>query len=93
MLSASTSQTGAPPSRELDQLAPFVRNSADGERELVTARLGHGPPQYGGQPVTNIRNVMSPHSGDGWGRRSAASCPRHREYADTKPRKTPTGLR
>ena len=45
-----------------DQLAPIVRNSADGERELVMARWGMpGPPQFGGQPVTNIRNVASPH--------------------------------
>ena len=45
-----------------DQLAPIVRNSADGERELVMARWGMpGPPQFGGQPVTNIRNVSSPH--------------------------------
>ena len=39
-----------------DQLAPIVRNSTDGERELVMARWGMpGPPQLGGQPVTNIR--------------------------------------
>jgi putative SOS response-associated peptidase YedK len=56
-----------------DQLAPIVRNSADGravmarakpvaDRELVLARWGMpGPPQYGGQPVTNIRHVASPH--------------------------------
>jgi putative SOS response-associated peptidase YedK len=44
-----------------DQLAPIVRNSADGERELVVARWGMpGPPQFGGQPVTNVRNVSSP---------------------------------
>jgi hypothetical protein len=31
-----------------------VRNSVDGERELVMARWGiPGPPQFGGQPVTN----------------------------------------
>ena len=45
-----------------DQLAPIVRNTADRERELVMARWGMpGPPQFGGQPVTNIRNVSSPH--------------------------------
>ncbi|HZZ24993.1 MAG TPA: hypothetical protein VFE60_21555 [Roseiarcus sp.] len=45
-----------------DQLAPIVRNSADGERELVIGRLGMpGPSQFGGQPFTNIRNVSSPH--------------------------------
>jgi hypothetical protein len=35
-----------------DQMAPIVHNSADGEREVVTARSGMlGPPQYGGVPV------------------------------------------
>jgi putative SOS response-associated peptidase YedK len=44
-----------------DQLAPIVRNSVDGERELVMARWGMpGPPQFGGQPVPNIHNVASP---------------------------------
>jgi putative SOS response-associated peptidase YedK len=48
--------------RPSDQLAPIVRNSADGERELVVARWGMpGPLQFGGQPVPNIRNVASPH--------------------------------
>ena len=45
-----------------DQMAPIVRNSVDGERELVVARWGMpGPLQFGGQPVTTIRNVASPH--------------------------------
>jgi hypothetical protein len=45
-----------------DQMAPIVRNGADGERELVMARWGvPGPPQFGGAPITNIRNVGSPH--------------------------------
>ena len=45
-----------------DQLTPIVRNSTDGGRELVMARWGMpGPPQFGDQPVTNIRNVSSPH--------------------------------
>jgi putative SOS response-associated peptidase YedK len=39
-----------------DQLAPIVRVGADGERELDLARSGMpGPPQFGDQPVTNIR--------------------------------------
>jgi hypothetical protein len=43
-------------------MAPIVRNGADGERELVMARWGMpGPPQFGGAPITNIRNVGSPH--------------------------------
>ena len=45
-----------------DQMAPIVRNGADGERELVMARWGMpGPPQFGGAPITNICNVGSPH--------------------------------
>ena len=45
-----------------DEIAPICRNGADGERELVMARWGMpGPPQFGGAPITNIRNVGSPH--------------------------------
>jgi putative SOS response-associated peptidase YedK len=45
-----------------DQMAPIVRTGIDGQRELVMARwCMPGPPQYGGQPVTNIRNAKSPH--------------------------------
>ena len=45
-----------------DQMAPIVRYGPDGERELVMARWGMpGPPQFGGAPITNIRNVGSPH--------------------------------
>lgn len=53
-----------------------------------------GPPAFSGAPVTNIRNVRSPH----W---RAWLTPQHRcvvpftsfcEYADTRPRKTPTWL-
>jgi hypothetical protein len=44
-----------------DQMASIVRNAEDGNRELVHARWGMpGPVQYGGAPVTNIRNVSSP---------------------------------
>ena len=44
-----------------DQMAPIVRNGANGERELVMARWGMpGPPQFGGAPITNIRNVGKP---------------------------------
>ncbi|ABE37250.1 protein of unknown function DUF159 [Rhodopseudomonas palustris BisB5] len=43
-----------------DGLAPIVR--AAGERELTMMRWGMpGPPQFGGIPVTNIRNTKSPH--------------------------------
>src|SRR5215831_1361608 len=58
-----------------DQMAPIVRRGADGERELVMARWGMpGPPQFGSQPVTNIRNVKSPH----WRRWLGAGEPLHR---------------
>jgi putative SOS response-associated peptidase YedK len=76
-----------------DFLAPIARNAPDGVRELMMARWGMpGPPAYGGAPVTNIRNVESPH----W---RAWLKPENRcvvpftsfcEFADTKPRKTPT---
>ncbi len=81
------------PSIYPDQLAPIVRPGIDGERELVMARWGMpGPPQFGGQPVTNIRNVKSPHW-RGWlrkGSRCIVPATSFCEYADTKPRKTPT---
>jgi putative SOS response-associated peptidase YedK len=55
--------------------------------------MGHArPPQFGGQPVTNIRNVASPHW-RGWlsGRnRCLVPATSFCEYEDTKPRKTPT---
>ncbi|VVT32925.1 SOS response-associated peptidase [Rhizobium sp. EC-SD404] len=50
-----------------DYPAPIVRNGADGERELVTARWGMPSPQFVlkgkkvDSGVTNIRNVKSPH--------------------------------
>lgn len=76
-----------------DYLAPVVRNAPDGACELAMLRWGMpGPPQFGGAPITNIRNVKSPHW-RGW------LAPKNRcvvpftsfcEYADTKPRKTPT---
>jgi putative SOS response-associated peptidase YedK len=75
-----------------DQIAPIVRNDIDGERELVMARSGmSGPPQYGGAPVTNIRNLESPHWRGWLGRRNRCLVPATSfcEYADTKPRKTP----
>lgn len=75
-----------------DGLAPVVR-SADGERELTMMRWGMpGPPQFGGAPVTNIRNTKSPH----WRRwlkpenRCLVPVSSFCEYADTKPKKTPT---
>jgi putative SOS response-associated peptidase YedK len=75
-----------------DQMAPIVRVGPEGERELVMARWGMpGPPQYGGQPVTNIRNISSPHWRGWLGPASRCIVPATSfcEYADTKPRKTP----
>ncbi|MGO9423686.1 SOS response-associated peptidase [Roseiarcus sp.] len=75
-----------------DQMAPIVRLGADGERELVMARWGMpGPPQFGGQPVTNIRNAKRPHWRRWLGKASRCVAPATSfcEYEDTKPRKTP----
>lgn len=50
-----------------DYVAPIVRNGADGERELVTARWGMPSPVFAlkgrttDPGVTNIRNTASPH--------------------------------
>jgi putative SOS response-associated peptidase YedK len=74
-------------------MAPVVRVCEDGERELTMMRWGMPcPPQFGGTHVTNIRNTKSPH----WRRWLAPACrvivpfTSFCEYADTKPRKTPT---
>ncbi len=75
-----------------DQMAPIVRIGADGEREFVMARWGMpGPPQFGGAPVTNIRNVKSPHWRRWLGKGSRCIVPATSfcEYEDTKPRETP----
>lgn len=51
-------QTGIFP----DYSAPIVRTGEDGVRELAMARWGMpSPPQFGSAPVTNIRNLASPH--------------------------------
>ncbi len=75
-----------------DQMAPIVRAGPDGVRAPVMARWGMpGPPQLGGQPVTNIRNVKSPHWRRwlGEGSRCIVPATSFCEYADTKPRETP----
>ncbi|MFL9828075.1 SOS response-associated peptidase [Rhodoplanes sp. SY1] len=76
-----------------DYFAPVVRNGLDGVRELALARWGMPcPPAFGGAPVTNIRNTKSPH----WRRwlkpenRCLVPFTSFCEYADTKPKKTPT---
>lgn len=76
-----------------DYPAPVVRNAPDGVRELAMARWGMpGPPQFGGAPITNVRNVKSPHW-RAWLKtenRCVVPWTSFCEYADTKPRKTPT---
>ena len=74
-----------------DMPAPIVR-VAGGVRELAMARWGMpGPAQFGGAPVTNIRNTSSPH----WRRwlgpanRCLVPVTSFCEWAQTKPRKTP----
>src|SRR5580704_1853742 len=73
-----------------DQDAPVIR--AGSAIEALPMRWGMpGPPQFGGRPVTNIRNVASPHW-RGWiGARNRCVVPATSfcEYADTTPRKTP----
>ena len=76
-----------------DMPAPIVRAGGDGVRELAMARWGMpGPPQFGGAPVTNIRNTASPH----WRRwlapasRCLVPVTSFCEWADTRPKKTPT---
>jgi putative SOS response-associated peptidase YedK len=76
-----------------DFMAPIVRNAPDGVRELTMGRWGMpGPPAFGGAPVTNIRNTKSPHW-RGWLKpqnRCVVPWTAFCEYADTRPRKTPT---
>ena len=78
-----------------NQMAPIVRVGAGADRKLEFVMAGWGmpgPPRFGGAPVTDIRNVSSPHSRGWLGRRNrclapamsfceasrAASCPRTR---------------
>ena len=45
-----------------DSMAPVIHTAEDGMRELTLMRWGMpGPPQFGGAPITNIRNTASPH--------------------------------
>ncbi len=50
------------PSAYPDSRAPIVRGLIDGDRALCIARWGMpGPTQFGGAPLTNIRNTKGPH--------------------------------
>jgi putative SOS response-associated peptidase YedK len=44
-----------------DREAPVIRQRADGGRERVSMRWGLPGPFDGGPPVTNVRNLASPH--------------------------------
>jgi putative SOS response-associated peptidase YedK len=76
-----------------DYMAPVVRNTPDGVRELAMLRWGMpGPPQFRGALSTNIRNTKSFHW-RGWlkpANRCVVPFTSFCEYADTKPKKTPT---
>jgi len=52
-----------------------------------------GPAQFGGAPITNIRNVSSQHWRGWLGKHNRCIVPATSfcEYADTKPRKTRNG--
>lgn len=74
-----------------DQRAPVVRQGAE-DRELTLMRWGiPGPKAFGEHPVTNVRNVKSPHWRP-WLKpqyRCLVPVAAFSEYADTRPRKTP----
>ncbi len=76
-----------------DQRAPIVRVGTDGERVMEMFRWGiPGPKQFGEHPVTNVRSVKSPHWRP-WLKpefRCLVPVSSFSEYADTKPKKTPT---
>lgn len=76
-----------------DQRAPIVRVGEDGQRVMEMFRWGiPGPKQFGEHPVTNVRNVKSPHWRP-WLKpeyRCLVPVSSFSEYADTKPKKTPT---
>jgi putative SOS response-associated peptidase YedK len=48
-----------------DYPAPVIPNAADGREMMMLMRWGMPPPKFGGPPVTNIRNMSSPHR-RGW---------------------------
>ena len=76
-----------------DFLAPVVRTARDGERHLQMMRWGFPPPpNLAKLPVTNVRNATSPYW-RGWLKpefRCLVPLTSFCEYADTKPKKTPT---
>lgn len=76
-----------------DSMAPVIFTAPDGERELTMMRWGMpGPPQFGGAPITNIRNTTSLHWRRWLGPETRCLVPvtSFCEWQDTKPKKTPT---
>ena len=68
--------------------APVVRNDRDGGRELTLMRWGFPPPpNFGSQPVTNVRNVKSSYW-RGW-LKPEWPATSFSEYENTEPKKTP----
>jgi len=71
-----------------DQVAPVVRTSRAGEREMLAMRWGLPPPQAGLRPVTNIRNTASgwwrPWLGARW--RCLVPATAFCEWTDTRPK-------
>lgn len=76
-----------------DSMVPVVRNAPDGIRELTMARWGMpGAPEFGSTHVTNVRHTNNPYW-QRWltpGNRCIVPWTSFCEYADTKPKKTPT---
>ena len=69
-----------------DQLAPIIRNGADGERELVMARWGMpGPPQFGGLRSPIFAMLAARTGAGGSASKTAASCQQPR-FASTPTR-------
>lgn len=76
-----------------DKMAPVVRNTASGERELTMMRWGMPPPPgKSARPVTNVRNLKSSHWRRWFGEQNRCLVPftSFCEYENTEPRKTPT---
>jgi putative SOS response-associated peptidase YedK len=70
-----------------DQLAPVVRVSSDGVREMLNMRWGFPPPSSGKRPVTNVRNLNSSYW-RGWLRAYRCLVPATSfvEYTDAAPK-------
>jgi putative SOS response-associated peptidase YedK len=70
-----------------DQMAPIVRNEADGERERVMARWGmSGPPQFGALPPP-ISAMLGVRAGAAGLASKTAASRQQRRFASTPTRK------